>query len=187
MEEYNVVVPKQCVKHPNKKAKYVCEHDDMYICSKCIVTDHKGHPINEINEDSKTQALMKKSQVLQKKIDASMSETLTFEEELLDVHEQLERAREASLNQLDEKLDYLVEMLRHRIETLQQTVDRHYKKQNLSLKEALKNVERRKTSLERLSEKLNTIMSSHIQTDFKLDRLEEDFIQINRSYDCPFH
>ena len=116
-----------------------------------------------------------------------MSETLTLEEELLDVHEQLERAREASLNQLDEKLDYLVEMLRHRIETLQQTVDRHYKKQNLSLKEALKNVERRKTSLERLSEKLNTIMSSHIQTDFKLDRLEEDFIQINRSYDCPFH
>lgn len=38
---------KFCLKHPQKKAKYFCENDQSHICSKCIVTDHKGHRIGD--------------------------------------------------------------------------------------------------------------------------------------------
>jgi hypothetical protein len=38
---------KFCVKHPEKKTKYFCETDQICVCSKCIVTDHKGHRIGD--------------------------------------------------------------------------------------------------------------------------------------------
>jgi tripartite motif-containing protein 23 len=39
-----------CAKHPQKKAKYFCETDQMNICSKCIVADHKGHRVADVGE-----------------------------------------------------------------------------------------------------------------------------------------
>jgi hypothetical protein len=55
------------------------------VCSKCIVTDHKGHRIGDKDESVSQQAFTKKAQILMKKIDASTSETLMFEEELMEI------------------------------------------------------------------------------------------------------
>ena len=40
-------IDKFCLKHPQKKTKYFCENDQIYICSKCVVGDHKGHRISD--------------------------------------------------------------------------------------------------------------------------------------------
>jgi archaellum component FlaC len=53
--------------------------------------------------------------------------------------------------------------------------------------EAQKNIERRKNNLDKINQKLQTVMKGATQSDHKLDRLEEEFININRSYDSPFH
>lgn len=47
MPEETVVQEKYCLKHPQKKIKYFCENDQMLVCSKCIVSDHKGHRITD--------------------------------------------------------------------------------------------------------------------------------------------
>lgn len=47
-----------CVKHKNKKCKYLCEDCQTSICSKCITSDHKGHNIIEhegLTEEIQTQ------------------------------------------------------------------------------------------------------------------------------------
>ena len=78
---------KYCLKHPQKKTKYYCETDQTYVCSKCIVGDHKGHRVGDKDETSVQAIFAKKTQTLQKKIDASKSETDLFEEELKEIQE----------------------------------------------------------------------------------------------------
>jgi hypothetical protein len=78
---------KFCVKHPQKKVKYFCENCQMHICTKCIVSDHKGHRICDKEESTHQQNFMKKAQILMKKLEASTTETLMFEEELMEINE----------------------------------------------------------------------------------------------------
>lgn len=81
-------------------------------------------------------------------------------------------------------------MLKNRIESLEQTVKQHYKKQNVHMKEALGNLDKRKKSLLKLDEKVKEYLSQNLTTgalQSKIEWLEDEFIKINRSYDCPFH
>ena len=79
-------------------------------------------------------------------------------------------------------------MLKNRKDTLAKAVKHHYKKQDLFLLEAQKNIERRKNNLDKLNQKLQTLTkSSGPQNESKLERLEEEFTGINRAYDSPFH
>ena len=48
---------------------------------------------------------------------------------------------------MEEKLELMIEMLKNRKDTLSKAVGQHYKKQDLFLMEAKKNVERRKVNL----------------------------------------
>jgi len=54
------------------------------------------------------------------------------------------------LSELDEKLELMIEMLKNRKDTLAKAVVAHYKKQEIFLMEAKKNVDRRKTNLSKL-------------------------------------
>lgn len=76
---------KYCLKHPQKKTKYLCENDQINVCSKCIVSEHQGHKISEKSESVVPHTFTKKSQILLKKIDASMSETSLFDDELNEI------------------------------------------------------------------------------------------------------
>ena len=75
---------KFCLKHPQKKTKYFCENCQTYICSKCVVGDHKGHQISDQIADNtqKIDPYIKKRNILQKKIEASITETEIFEEDI---------------------------------------------------------------------------------------------------------
>ena len=53
--------------------------------------------------------------------------------------------------------------------------------------EGKKNVERRKTNLTKLQNKLGGLKESQLQNESKLERLEEEFISINKTFDSPFH
>ena len=46
---------KYCPKHPNKKTKFWCENDQVNICSKCLVSDHRGHTISDKTETKQVQ------------------------------------------------------------------------------------------------------------------------------------
>ena len=81
----------------------------------------------------------------------------------------------------------LIEMLKNRKQTLGKSVKHHYKKQELFRLEAQKNIERRRNNLEKLSTKVQTLIASENQNESKLERMEEEFIAINRAYDSPFH
>jgi hypothetical protein len=50
-EEKESQIDKFCLAHPQKKTKYFCENDQIFICSKCVVGDHKGHRINDKSND----------------------------------------------------------------------------------------------------------------------------------------
>lgn len=81
-------------------------------------------------------------------------------------------------------------MLKNRKDTLAKAVKHHYKKQEIFMLEAQKNIERRKNNLEKSSQKLQTLVkgaATATQSESKLERLEEEFIGINRAYDSPFH
>ena len=78
-------------------------------------------------------------------------------------------------------------MLKNRKDTLAKSVKSHYKKQEIFLLEAQKNVERRATNLSKLETKLQGVMKINIQNENKLERLEQDFSEINKNYDAPFH
>ena len=78
-------------------------------------------------------------------------------------------------------------MLKNRKSTLAKAVKHHYKKQEIFLMEAQKNTERRKVNLSKIKDKLQVLISGGNQTEHKLERFEEEFININRSYDSPFH
>lgn len=89
---------------------------------------------------------------------------------------------------MDEKLELLIEMLKNRKDTLAKAVKHHYKKQEIFLLEAQKNIERRKNNLDKLNQKLQQLIkTTGTQNESKLERLEEEFIGINRAYDSPFH
>lgn len=53
--------------------------------------------------------------------------------------------------------------------------------------EGKKNVERRKTNLNKLANKITALKESQIQNESKLERLEEEFTGINKTFDSPFH
>lgn len=56
------------------------------------------------------------------------------------------------------------------------------------MKEAMNNLDKRKTNLEDLDEKVVSLMNSKTEISaYKLERLEEEFTSINRNYDSPFH
>ena len=84
-------VDKFCLKHPQKKTKYFCENDQLYICSKCVVSEHKGHRISDQLTEShmKIDTHTKKRNALEKKIEASLAETEMFEEDIQEIEEQL--------------------------------------------------------------------------------------------------
>lgn len=54
-------------------------------------------------------------------------------------------------------MELLIEMLKNRKGTLAKAVKHHYKKQEIFLMEAQKNIERRKNNLEKLSGKLGQL------------------------------
>ena len=91
------------------------------------------------------------------------------------------------MSELEEKLEVLIEMLKNRKDTLSKQVKAHYKKQEIFLLEAQKNVDRRSTNLTKIENKLQSLISSNPQNENKLERLEQDFIGINKNYDAPFH
>ena len=99
----------------------------------------------------------------------------------------MQGVKESTLSELDEKLEVLIEMLKNRKDTLAKSVKSHYKKQEIFLLEAQKNVERRATNLSKLETKLQGVMKINIQNENKLERLEQDFSVINKNYDAPFH
>jgi len=76
-----------CVRHPQKKCKYFCENDQILICSKCIVADHKGHRVSDIGETRTVKVFQRRAQILKKKIDASVGETEIFSEELQEIED----------------------------------------------------------------------------------------------------
>jgi len=78
-------------------------------------------------------------------------------------------------------------MLKNRKDTLAKAVKSHYKKQEIFLLEAQKNVERRNLNLNKINSKLQALIKAPTQSENKLERLEEEFIQINKTYDSPFH
>ena len=78
-------------------------------------------------------------------------------------------------------------MLKNRKDTLAKSVKSHYKKQEIFLLEAQKNVERRNTNLTKIEGKLNTLAQGATQNESKLERLEEELITINKAYNAPFH
>ena len=81
----------------------------------------------------------------------------------------------------------MIEMLKNRFDTLAKQVKSHYRKQEILLFEAEKNVERRGTNLIKLEKKLKLLEQNNPQNENKLERLEQEFIQINKNYDAPFH
>lgn len=82
----------------------------------------------------------------------------------------------------------MIEMLKNRKDTLAKAVKHHYKKQEIFLLEAQKNIERRKTNLEKLTGKVQTVVKGGgVNNENKLERLEEDLVNQNRQYDSPFH
>ena len=87
MDPDQMSTEKYCPKHPNKKTKYFCENDQINICSKCIVMDHKGHSISDKGETKMVQVFQRRAQILKKKIDASKGETEIFAEELAEIEE----------------------------------------------------------------------------------------------------
>lgn len=70
--------------------------------------------------------------------------------------------QENTLAELDEKLDLMVEMLKNRKDTLAKAVKQHYKKQEIFLMEAKKNVERRKTNLKKVQGKIAGLQEGKI-------------------------
>ena len=82
-------------------------------------------------------------------------------------------------------------MLKNRVETIQQTVKQHYKKQGVYMKEAMNNLERRKKALNKLEEKVQEMQGTSppnpSSSYSKIERFEEEFVKINRSYESPFH
>ena len=58
------------------------------------------------------------------------------------------------MSELEEKFEVLIEMLKNRKDTLSKAVKSHYKKQEIYLLEAQKNIERRATNLSKLDNKL---------------------------------
>jgi len=65
------------------------------------------------------------------------------------------------LAELEEKFEVLIEMLKNRKDTLAKSVKAHYRKQEIYLLEAQKNVERRQTNLQKLENKLNVIIKNN--------------------------
>ena len=90
MEAEQQPTEKYCLKHPNKRTKFFCENDQINICSKCIVFDHKGHNISDMGESRLVQVFQRRAQILKKKIDASREETGIFAEELAEIEDQLQ-------------------------------------------------------------------------------------------------
>ena len=78
-----------------------------------------------------------------------------FEEDITEIEEQLQQEQENTISELDEKLELMIEMLKNRKDTLAKAVKQHYKKQSIFLMEAKKNVERRKTNLTKVQQKLD--------------------------------
>lgn len=78
-------------------------------------------------------------------------------------------------------------MLKNRKHTLAKAVKHHYKKQEIFLMEAQKNIERRKNNLNKVTTKVQQLVKGGAQNESKLERLEEEFKQVNRAYDSPFH
>ena len=64
------------------------------------------------------------------------------------------------MSELDEKLELMIEMLKNRKDTLAKAVKQHYKKQDIFLMEGKKNVDRRKTNLTKLQNKLGNLKES---------------------------
>jgi CII-binding regulator of phage lambda lysogenization HflD len=95
--------------------------------------------------------------------------------------------QENTISELDEKLELMVEMLKNRKDTLAKAVKQHYKKQEIFLMEAKKNVERRKTNLTKVQTKIKALQEGKIQNDSKIERMEEEFSNINKTFDSPFH
>jgi len=91
------------------------------------------------------------------------------------------------LSELDEKLELMIEMLKNRKDSLAKAVNQHYKKQEIFQMEGKKNVERRKTNLKKLQTKILGLKESQAQNESKMERLEEEFIGINKTFDSPFH
>ena len=53
--------------------------------------------------------------------------------------------------------------------------------------EAKKNVDRRKANLSKIENKINAIQDGKVQSESKIDRLSEEFVNINKTFDSPFH
>jgi len=68
--------------------------------------------------------------------------------------------KESTISELDEKFEVLIEMLKNRKDTLSKAVKSHYKKQEIYLLEAQKNIERRASNLAKLENKLQLITNA---------------------------
>lgn len=111
-----------------------------------------------------------------------------FTEELDEIKEKLEINRDQTIKDIEDKLELLIDMLKNRLESLAQNVTQHYKKQNVLMKEATNNLENRKGGLEKLQKKVVSMLGSQAYNNsYKLERLEEEFIDLNRSYNSSFH
>ena len=72
-------------------------------------------------------------------------------------------------------------MLKNRKDTLVRSVKQHYKKQEIFLMESKKNVERRKTHLMKVKNKIGDQLEGKANYENKLERLEEEFTNINKA------
>lgn len=91
------------------------------------------------------------------------------------------------MSELDEKLELMIEMLKNRKDTLAKAVTAHYKKQELFLMEAKKNVDRRKANLTKLSSKVDALVEGKSQNEYKIERISDEFLNNNKTFDSPFH
>lgn len=78
-------------------------------------------------------------------------------------------------------------MLKNRKDSLSRSVKQHYKKQEIFLMEGKKNVERRKANLQKLNNKISALKETQVQNENKMERLEDEFVGINKTFDSPFH
>ena len=62
-----------------------------YICTKCVVGEHKGHRVSDQEQEQhqKIDPVVKKRSILGKKIETSIAETEIFEDDVMEIGEQL--------------------------------------------------------------------------------------------------
>lgn len=149
-----------CHLHTLEKLQFTCKNDNTIICSKCLLTNHNGHFVSSLKENTIVSQIQKDFETFKNNIKEKNNFLLNFKLEIEKCEDFLDKMYENQKIKLNDVQNSFNSKKKEKLEELNKTIEINYLNQTDILNKLISEIEFKKNYIDIYSTKIQELLQS---------------------------